>query len=266
MRDEIIGRIADADMVLVGLGEEFDDLRTLRSLPGYAQKRERLEDSKESSWIPAYDGFCRKMQGSGAGKALQRLAELLSGKNYFVVSTSVNDELGKLPWREGRFVAVCGGSGRTQCIHRCKEGMRTLTQEEQARICELMRVFWEDGRIEPNAGQWGECLGRCPQCGSPLVFNNIYAECYDENGYLTEWMQYRKWIQGSMNRKLLILELGVGLQYPSVIRWPFEKLALYNQKADICRVHGSLWQLPQELCGKGAAISENPIDWLQILC
>lgn len=266
MRDEIIGRIADAEMVLIGLGEEFDDLCALRSLPGYAEKRKCLEDSKASAWIPAYDGFCRKMQGNRASKALSGLAGLLSGKNYFVVSTSTNDELGKLPWREGRFVAVCGGSDRMQCIHRCAEGLRALTKEEQGQAQELLCAFWDDEQNGPNTEKWRIWPGGCPQCGSPLVFNNIYTECYDENGYLTEWANYRKWIQGTMNRKLLILELGVGLQYPSVIRWPFEKLAMYNQKADIYRIHGTLCQLPQELCGKGVAISENSIDWLQILC
>ena len=60
--------------------------------------------------------------------------------------------------------------------------------------------------------------------------NNVYAENYNENGYLSDWQIYTKWLQGTLNKKVLILELGVGLVFPSVIRWPFEKIAFYNQK------------------------------------
>lgn len=263
---EMIDKIKAADMVLIGLGEEFDDLRSCKGLPGYMEKRAWLENSAQSFWVPAYDAFCRKKQESNIQKVLGRLTDLLADKNYFVVATSTNDELCSVPWREGRFVAVCGGCRKKQCIHRCEEGLADLAPAEQEQAAEKMRAFWEGELKEQDEKTWGQVLGLCPKCGGPLIFNNIYTEFYDENGYLPEWGLYRKWLQGTMNKKLLILEFGVGLQCPTVIRWPFEKLALYNQKADIYRVHENLYQLPEELQGKGVSISENSIDWLQILC
>ena len=68
-----------------------------------------------------------------------------------------------------------------------------------------------------------------------------------------------------MNHKLLVLELGVGMQFPSVIRWPFEKVVFFNQKAFLCRVNEKLYQLTEELAGKGCGISMNAIDWLKQL-
>lgn len=76
------------------------------------------------------------------------------------------------------------------------------------------------------------------------------------------WETYMKWLQGTLNRKLFVLELGVGLKYPDVIRFPFEKIAYFNQKADFCRVHDRLFQLPAELGGKGNSIQLNPIRLL----
>lgn len=266
MRNEVIDRINAAEMVLIGLGEEFDNLRSCRQMPGYEEKRTLLENSEESFWIPAYDAFCRKKQGDMIGEALKSLAALLENKNYFVVTTSTNDELGRIPWKEGRFVAPCGGSHKKQCVHRCDEGLSELTMEEQERVAARLQDFGEQPLQETDIKEWRQSLGICPKCKTPLILNNIYTEFYDEKGYLGEWAQYRKWLQGTMNRHLLVLELGVGMQCPTVIRWPFEKLVIYNNKASIYRVHESLYQLSEELQGKGVSISENSIDWLQILC
>ena len=87
-----------------------------------------------------------------------------------------------------------------------------------------------------------------------------------EAGYLEQWRLYTKWLQGTLNHKLFVLELGVGMRFPSVIRWPFEKVAFFNQKAYLCRVHEKLYQLTKELAEKGCGISKNAIDWLGELC
>ena len=79
---------------------------------------------------------------------------------------------------------------------------------------------------------------------------------------MPKWETYTKWLQGTLNHNLVVLELGVGLQFPSVIRWPFEKIVYFNKKAVMLRVHDTLYQLTEELSGKGYGISQNPIEWL----
>ena len=95
-----------------------------------------------------------------------------------------------------------------------------------------------------------------------MIYNNIYTEKYDENGYLGNWQIYTKWLQGTLNKKLCIIELGASMQFPQIIRFPFEKIAFYNQKAQFFRVHSKLYQLTEELKDKGTAIKENPVDFL----
>lgn len=108
-------------------------------------------------------------------------------------------------------------------------------------------------------------LGICPRCGAGMVLNVVQAAQYDEKGYLSDWDRYTKWLQGSVNRKLLILELGVGMQYPGMIRIPFERTALLNRKSRIYRIHEKLYQVPDHLGEKGVGIAENAIDWLNNL-
>ena len=95
-----------------------------------------------------------------------------------------------------------------------------------------------------------------------MCLNNVYTEKYDENGYLQDWGVYTKWLQGTLFRKICILELGVGMQCPSVIRFPFEKVGYFNQKADFVRVNEHLYQMTSELGERGISVAMNAIDWL----
>ena len=78
----------------------------------------------------------------------------------------------------------------------------------------------------------------------------------------TVWEIYLKWLQGTIYKKLLVLELGVGLVYPNLIRFPFEKTVFYNQKAELVRVHDKLFQLPVELKGRGISVEEDAVRLL----
>lgn len=213
--NHLLQDIADAEMVLVGLGEEFDCTRAYREDETYHAGKKLLTGSGREWLLPVWMRMFREESGAGARcrEALRRLAEILDGKNYFVVSVSVNGDISDTPWREGRLVCPCGNE-------------------------------WNALRgVEPR------------QC-------NIYHPEYDESLYLPDWQRYTKWLQGTLNRRLLILELGVGLTYPSVIRFPFEKTAYFNQKSRLYRIHESLYQLTPEIAERAVSIPENAIDCL----
>lgn len=83
-----------------------------------------------------------------------------------------------------------------------------------------------------------------------------------ESTLQSAWETYMKWLQGTLHKKLLVLELGVGLKYPSVIRFPFEKTVYFNQSADFIRVHDKLFQLPAELNGRGNSVKADAVELL----
>ena len=90
----------------------------------------------------------------------------------------------------------------------------------------------------------------------------VGVDQYAEEGYLERWREYTKWLQGTVNKRLCILELGVGMEYPTIVRFPFEKIVFYNQKAYIYRVHPTLYQLGEEIGGRGSGIQAHPVDFL----
>ena len=61
---------------------------------------------------------------------------------------------------------------------------------------------------------------------------------------------------------LCVLELGVGLKYPTVIRFPFEKIVFVNNKAVMLRVNRKLYQSTEELKEKCVGIKADPIDYI----
>lgn len=256
--EEFLRQMEDADMVLIGIGEEFNNIKKVRQDEKYNECRQKLEQTVEEWLIPALNLYFES-SNSDTLEVLQKFADLLEKKNYFVVSVSTNDLIRKVVWREKRLVMPCGGSELKQCINKCENSLTPVTDENRDAIKEYIIGLQNntENRLD---------IGKCPVCGNPMVLNNIYVEKYDEEGYLDQWQLYTKWLQGTLNRKLLILELGVGMQCPSVIRWPFEKVAFFNQKASFWRVNENLYQLSEEIKEKGTSISQNAIDWLRDLC
>ncbi len=73
------------------------------------------------------------------------------------------------------------------------------------------------------------------------------------------WADYMKWLGFTLNRHLLVLELGVGFANPMVIRFPFEKTVFLNQKSKMYRVHPTLPQVTAEIGERGFALQGDPL-------
>lgn len=260
MKTKILEYIADADMVLVGLGEELNGKKFLKASPDYQEKAEMLE--KQAGWLlPAYQDMCLAGYQDEIKTALQKLVELLQDKNYYVLSTSTNPVIRQLPWKHDFLVMPCGSSTHKQCINGCEGVLEPVSEVDK----NTLEAYLKEETLSKERFKEKKPLSVCPACGGPMVLNNYYLEKYNENGYLDKWQIYTKWLQGTLNKKLLILELGAEFDCPSVMRWPFEKVAFYNQKAKMIRVNERLYQLTEELKEKGLAIPQNAIEWLQML-
>ncbi len=137
-----------------------------------------------------------------------------------------------------RIVAPCGNETWRQCSVGCRKDI------------------WEPGEIPEDI---------CPHCGAPLTGNTIDASPYIEEGYLPQWDRYMRWLGGTFNKDLVILELGVGFSRPGVIRFPFEKTAYFHQSSLMVRVNRSLFQITEELKERSVGIGESSVAWIQNL-
>ena len=85
---------------------------------------------------------------------------------------------------------------------------------------------------------------------------------YNESFYLGNWDIYKKYLTRTLNSNLLVLELGVGLEYPTVVRWPFEKVTFINKKARLIRVHERLYQHIPEIEDKTDSVKMNSVNYI----
>ena len=236
MNQEILSLLADADKVLIGIGEAFerkdDELNT--------EAFRFLE--KENALLAGFKRleYWRDNPQHDVTEAYNRLYEIVSEKDYFVVTTCMDDRIYESKFSQDRITAPCGTWKYLQCSDLCTEDLLAVSEE----MIQKKEMIY------------------CPHCKKRVSFNQVTCGKYNEKGYLASWAEYRNWLQRTINKKLCIIELGVGMNYPTIIRWPFEKIAYCNNKASFVRVHDFLYQMTEELGQKGIGVKANPIDFL----
>lgn len=253
---DIKNTIRDADMILVGIGEEFEiELSGMWEEESYKSFLNKIKPKEANYWMVPYAEcvYLREGRNDKTANAYAALERLLEGKNYFIVSTCIDDSIYRTGVKEERIVTPCGGYHSVQCAVNCTGD----TEEPDKYILDkIYNCLYAGGKFEEIEKPV------CVKCRRDIVFNNIKAEHYAEEGYLEQWNRYTKWLQGTVNRKLCLLELGVGMKFPTAIRWPFEKIAFFNQKSNLIRVHSKLYQMTEEIKERGYSIKENPTDFL----
>ena len=167
--------------------------------------------------------------------AYAELYQLSQDKDYYIVTTLTDGAIYEMPFDKNRIVAPCGNIHWRQCSKACTKDI------------------WEEGEVPDDI---------CPHCKAPLTGNTLKAETYIEEGYLPRWKDYMKWQTGTINRSLVILELGEGFSTPTVMRWPFEKIIYFNQKSKLYRINENFYQLPKEAEERGVSVHENSVRWM----
>lgn len=244
---EIKEKIEMSELVLVGIGEQVA-VPTRQMENELKFKIDGLNDEK-SYLYPYLQQVFIKENSKPYIDFYNRVFELIKDKNYYVLTTNVDDVIYQSKLDANRIVSPCGSIHQFVC-QECKEKIKMFSQED---------VEINQKILNQNSEKNLKYIC-CEKCNKPLMPNIVSYEYYDENGYLEKWQKYTKWLQGTVNKKLCILELGVGLGYPTVIRWPNERIVSYNNKAFLYRVHEKLYQLSEGIGDRAKSIAENPMN------
>ena len=251
-RDELEEILKEADMLLVGIGEEFGRTDELRLHKEYGKICDRAAEAG-AQWAVPYLNRRFLQEDEKLKNAYRKLGILLQDKNYFVITTCMDGLIKLAGLKENRVTTPCGSFDRLQCSGGCAG---SIVPAEDAFFKELEAAC-------KGEKMWDSMvLPKCKNCGAPMEFNTLYTEHYLEEGYTESWGTYMKWLQGTLNRRLCILELGADMMFAGVLRFRFEKMISLNQKAKLIRIHSRLHQLPAEIAGQGMGISKNAVDFM----
>lgn len=181
------------------------------------------------------------------GKPYKDLFSIVKDKNYFVLTTNVDHQFQRAGFDKKRLFYTQGDYGLFQCSNGCHN--KTYNNEE---IVRKMVAQQKDMKIPT------ELIPRCPKCNKPMTMNLRCDDLFvqDEGWYLA-CNRYQNFIRRNENSHILYLELGVGMNTPGIIKYPFWQMTAKNKNAVYCSVNSELSYVPTEIQNKSVVIRND---------
>ena len=175
------------------------------------------------------------------------LLNALAGKNLFLLSTNADHQFEKAGLPTDQIFQTQGSYRLIQCKRGCHP--KTYDAEALFRQMELERV---NGRI-PH-----ELVPKCPVCGGEMAMNLRVDDHFveDENWHAAE-ERFGRFLSACKDKKTVLLELGVGFNTPTIIRFPFEKLAREHENISLIRLSRSKAMVPESLGDRAIGINAD---------
>ena len=176
------------------------------------------------------------------------LFTLLKNKRYFICSTNVDGQLEKAGFAPEDIFAPQGDYALFQCQRPCSRSV--CNNRNQIGI--MLENMINGTEISSSD------IPYCPSCGRFMIphlrcdVNFIETFRTQQNA-----VRYGKYIKKTVEKRCVFLELGVGFNTPSIIRFPFEKLALANDNASLVRVNITHGTVPAQLTKKCIVIAAD---------
>ena len=177
----------------------------------------------------------------------ENLLDLVKDKDYFVLTTNVDHQFQKAGFDKERLFYTQGDYGLWQCSRPCHQ--KTYDNETAVR-----RMIYEQKHMKIPP----ERIPRCPLCGAPMTMNlrcdGTFAE---DDGWHEAARRYKDFVQNRKGMHILYLELGVGVNTPAIIKYPFWRMTYQNPKAVyVCINYGQAWA-PAEIGKRSICLDED---------
>lgn len=158
----------------------------------------------------------------------QELFNLVKNKNYFVITTNVDHCFQKAGFEKERLYYTQGDYGLFQCSEPCHE----KTYDNEKAVTEMVKAqgyqIGASGILSLPDGVTAamavpdELIPHCPECGKPMSMNlradNTFVQ---DKGWYQAAERYETFLKRHQNTATLFLELGIGYNTPSIIKYPF---------------------------------------------
>ena len=266
-----VDMIKDADYVLLGAGagmstaagaqyggrffeEHFGEFQIIYGKNPYMQDMYSAGfypfPDQESKW-----GFwCRLALTAGADLDVTPLHRTLlgafEGKKLFLLSTNADHQFEKAGLPTEQIFATQGSYNLIQCKRGCHP--KTYNAVERFRAMDAAR---RNGKIP------SEMVPKCPVCGGDMAMNLRVDDHFVEDAAWHEAEhRFGVFLLEARDKKLVLFELGVGFNTPTIIRFPFEKLAREHENIGLIRLNvGEGAAVPASLGGRAVGIDADMV-------
>lgn len=177
---------------------------------------------------------------------------LIKDKKYFIITTNVDGQFLKGKYSKNKIFEVQGSYGKIQCQNACHNSLYDNTN-----IVKEMLLSNDEFNIN------SELIPKCPVCGGPMDMNlrkdNLFIE--DEHWQMSN-DRYINFLKENIDKKILLIELGVGFNTPGIIRYPFENLVLNNDNIKLIRINDKFVEPYYNIKNRSLLIKGNCSDIL----
>ena len=160
-----------------------------------------------------------------------RLYELVKNRDYFILTTNVDHQFQKAGFDKHRLFYTQGDYGLWQCSVPC----HIETYDNEATVRKMVAAqgfaFAKDGDLYVPDGIKlkmevpSELIPYCPHCHKPMSMNLRADDTFVEDaGWHHAAERYEEFLQSHRKQKVLFLELAVGYNTPSIVKYSFWRM------------------------------------------
>ena len=190
-------------------------------------------------WINRYE--------CGVGKPYSDILSLVCNKDYFIITTNVDHQFQRAGFDKKRLFYTQGDYGLFQCSEPCHQ--KTYDNEDAIR-----KMIDEQSNMKIPSS----LIPLCPVCGKPLTTNlRIDDRFVQDDGWYASACCYEDFLRRHNGMHILFLELGVGMNTPGIIKYPFWRMVMENENALYCTVNKGQVYVPSEIKNKSIIIDDD---------
>ncbi|GHV14068.1 hypothetical protein FACS189491_09900 [Spirochaetia bacterium] len=238
--------LKEVDTIIIGAGSGLSTAAELRyddanfftaTFPGY-REHYGLRTINEADFYPfptpeeQYAYWARLISAIRynypAGKPYLDLHNIIRDKTYFILTTNTDGQFQKVGFPPEKICTPQGDLAFFQCSKPCTDELYPNNQMIQKLLSSLDT---HDFSVKP------EHIPRCPNCGNPLIPNIRRDNAFVEKQWTTKYQNLIDLVNAHKGKNLLLLELGVGINTPGIIRYPFEHLTLQRNNTFLVRIN-----------------------------
>lgn len=196
-------------------------------------------------WINRYD--------CPVGQVYKDLLETVKDKDYFVLTTNVDHQFQRAGFDKHRLFYTQGDYGLWQCSKACHD--QTYDNEECVRE---MIEQQKDMKIPSGL------IPRCPVCGAPMTMNLRCDDTFvEDKGWHQAAGRYDDFIRRHKGMHVVYLELGVGMNTPGIIKYPFWQMTAGNADATYICINQGQAMCPQGIEGQSVCVDVDISEMLK---
>lgn len=186
---------------------------------------------------------------------MKDLYELVKDKNYFVVTSNIDDHFRQSGFPKERLFEIEGNCRNLQCVKGCHNQLYPGDE-----ILSEMAHKQENGKVPLDL------IPKCPECGGPMqVHIEVDRNFLKGESWQTSYQAYQDFVENAHGKKLVLLELGVGARN-QMIKAPFMNLTHQEENATYITLNkGRELSIPDAIADKSIGIDGNIAEALQQL-